>query len=264
MTPDDMFEDTLGDDEDLMADADFYPDSGSDYLDDEDEADYSGGSKRREQTRRASLRRDTSKVKAWAGRGMARSRRRLDKRALSNLARRHWRQKVQPNIFPASWERIIGLPLPPGFVAVLGNLYVQTAISLASHKLADATSPTDALLISGRAALASAIMRSRHLRGKVSSKQAHAYATEVFNSLEPAEQILKIVIDKAGSGEAEIWDDEDQFDGYDGLDEDEDFSDAMVRRASASPAERVRCANALRNGARYLLRLERQLAAGGR
>jgi hypothetical protein len=282
MTPDDLFEDTLGDDEDLMADADFYPDSGSDYLDDEDgyedlldedEADYSSGSKRREQTRRASLRRDTPAVKAWARRGKAKEgrgsgKRALNRRAMAEIALQHWRKSIQPEI-PVAFREVTGMSMPAWMIAPLTNRYVQTMISLAAPKLADTTSGLDVVFLNARAGISTTITRGLVRSGRISAAEANAVAERTFAKLEPAELILKFVVEhvvlpaakkKFGLEEADFWDDEDDFAVLDG----EGLGDEMAGHISASPAERARCAKALRSGARYLLRLERRLAAGGR
>lgn len=283
MRPDDPFDDPTGEDDELsLAEGDYLDDQS--FYDEEGfgdgEGDPMSASKRREKTRREALRRVTPKVKSWAGRGMAKERRRIDRRRVETLARRHWKLKVKP-MLPGSWS--FPVPLSPGLIALVGNLYVQVALSLAAQKAADVTSPTDVIYLGGRAILATAIMRTKLLRGQISAAEANAYAGRVFAQLEPAEQVLKVVVDRASSGEAEDWDGEEEFAILDGEDvEDEGWDgegwdgETVVRRgasraatgaatrAPAGASERVRAARALREGARYLLRLERRLMTGGR
>jgi hypothetical protein len=164
------------------------------------------------------------------------------------------------------WPRIIGgLPLTPAIVAAMHSAFLARIVRLVNENIEGVNDPADAVSVGVRSALAGAIAEGARRSGRVPKAKEEALAKAVFQALGLAEQVIKVSTSESEGGD---WEGESGADWSSDDGEWEDFdgeTPARKRAAAGGPsAERRRAAHALRQGARYLLRLERSLTGTGK
>ena len=255
----------------------------ADLLD--DEADFASAPKRREQTRRAALRQDTPRVVRSARKHRIRDARRHDLRAVRHQyrmrARAHWERSLVRPVFGA-WSRMFGSAPTSAIQALMLNAFLQRANRLFIEKIEGSTSLSDLGSVSVKTMIAAALVAGLDGRPGSDREKALEQARRIYDGLSLAEKFVEIVVKARGSGEIGYEDeDEDELfasyddedfeaglrtnsrdapDGWDMLDEDDE--DQMAAAPKSKTATQRQCAQALRQAARYLLKIERQLVAG--
>jgi hypothetical protein len=261
------------------------------------EADYGSRPKYAEKTRRAALRQGREKITSPSRQQVKHDRRHqrriLARRMAAQRALDLWRKRVR-SIALDLWPRYHRSPVSNAVLAVMANAFVQRAVRIASEKADGPMDVDDAISIGARALIASAVTAAARRSGSVQPGREEAYTKAVFERLDLAEKVIKLIIKAGGTSEAEDigetaadhWgEDEDEArsgsaefesDPFEELDElAEDFEGLWEdeasrtttgrpqRRPRPSGNERQQCSHALRQAARYLLRLERRLEKSG-
>ena len=108
---------------------------------------------------------------------------------------------------------------------------------------------------------------------KLTEKQQEAFTRAVYDGLDATEKVIRIVVKASGSGESEAMPDPiDELEAIASVDQDdfawEDFPNGEQKRSRRSGGEQAcdprLAAQFLRQGAKYLLRMERRLVEGRR
>lgn len=269
--PDEFFDDDFR----YAADDETYDDGMSDPAFD-DEADFGNSASRREKTGRAALRRDNRSIVASARREMDRDLRRAAKKA----AKRLWIRRIRP-LMVGHWERGYGTRISNILLMAMTSAYFQRFNQLFSENIAGATSAGDLVKIPVKSAIAAALAVPVGRKPGYTRARAQEMSKQIYQELSVAEKAIELIIKSTGSGEDDdeyldfIDDDEsywetddhalpDEEDDYFDEDRDDelDFMRASGRRRGRQPTSHRDCAKALRQAARYLLRVERRLSAG--
>ncbi|MGB5560144.1 MAG: hypothetical protein WBN04_19290 [Paracoccaceae bacterium] len=228
-------------------------------------------------------------------------RRMLAQRLAAQRAQDLWNRRVRKLMIDL-WPRHHSTPLNSWLIAIMFREFVQRAVQIASRKIDGPMGLGDVISIGVRAMIASAATAAAQKSGTVRPEREEAYTLEVFEKLGLAEKIIKLILKVGGSGESESWEN-GETDGWDAEDatgeswesaaweaeadafgELEDLAESSAaawedesademtqppRRNRPQPKrlapanQRRECAHALRQAARYLLRLERRLGQPG-
>ncbi len=276
--PDEFYEDRYQDGPDDEDDT--YDDGMSDPAF-EDEADFGSASSRREKTRRAALRKDNRTIVAGARRAMARDMRRSMKKKARRDAKRLWDRRIQPLII-GHWEAKFGTAISAALLAAMTSAYFDRFNQLFTENIAGATSSGDLVKIPAKSALAAALAAPIGRKRGYTHAQAVELGKQIYQKLSVGEKFIELIIKASGSGEdddeyldffdedAAFFEDDDEALFEDGFDDDFDedgeyeldFMQSSRRRRRRPSSSRRECAKALRQAARYLLRVERRLSAG--
>jgi len=278
--PDEFYEDRYQDGADDQDDS--YDDGMSDPAF-EDEADFSSASGRREKTRRAALRKNNRTIVAGARRAMERDMRRAAKTTARRDAKRLWDRRIQPLII-GHWESKFGTAISTALLAAMTSAYFDRFKQLVTENIAGATSSGDLVKIPAKSALAAALAAPIGRKRGYTHAQAAELGKQIYQKLSVAEKFIDLIIKSSGSSEdddeyLDFFDDDEAFyedddaafleDGYNDDDFDEDgeyeldfMQSSGRRRRRGRSSSRRECAKALRQAARYLLRVERRLSAG--
>ncbi len=225
-----------------------------------------------------------------------RRRRMLAQRLAAQRARDLWNKKIRAEMLRL-WPIHFSTPLDGALLAIMHSAYMQGVIQLINEKMGSPTGIDDVISVLVRAPIARAIAAGSRKAGLIQPAREKALADAVFDGLDIAEKTVKIAV-KAGSGESESWEN-GETDGWDAEDAtgeswesaaweaetdafgeledlaesseaawEDESADGMTKppqqkrpqRTGQSPVNQSReCAHALRQAARYLLRLERRL-----
>lgn len=278
--PDEFYEDRFREDAD---DEDEAYDDGMSEPAFEEEADFGSASSRREKTRRAALRKHTPRVVAAARRATERDMRRAAKKTAQRDAKRLWDRRIKPRII-RYWEARFGTAISTALMAAMTSAYFHRFNELITENIAGATSAGDMIKIPTKSAIAAALAVPIGRRRGYTHTQAADFGKKIYQDLSVAEKFIELLIKFSGSGEdddeyLDFLDEEDVFyqyddegfieDGYesDDFDEHGEYEPDLLqtsrrRRRGSRPSSRRDCAKALRQAARYLLRIERHLSAG--
>jgi hypothetical protein len=246
------------------------------------EADYASRPKRREKDRRASVRKDTGRIVMSSRRAIDHSERRHRARlAAATLARRHWKRSIQP-LIPGAWERRVGFEPPAWLLAAMASAYVIAAQSVAAKKLEGTNTPEDAISVGVKALIAAAMAQGLRRTGRMKPERQQALTEQIYDGLDAGEKVLTVILKGWGSAESEDW---AVADGEASDWEDLEWEDLLEAggfaergngrwtngeggrgsqdRAAETMTDRRRAAQALRQTAKYLLRMERRLLEPG-
>lgn len=247
-----------------------------------DEADFGSSSSRREKTRRLAVRKDNRTIRASARRAMERDARRAAKKAAQRDAMRLWNRRIKPLII-GHWEPRFGTAISSALMAAMTSAYFNRFSQLITENVASATSAGDLLKIPAKSALAAALAAPIGRKRGYTQAQAAELGKQIYQKLSVAEKFIELAIKSGISGEdddeyLDFLDDDDAFYEDDGSFLEDDYEDddldeeaafeldllqaSRPRRQGRRVSSRRDCAKALRQAARYLLRVERRLGAG--